>query len=320
MSLPDTWSISHRQLVSAVIALALPDLTRSTPPLFELGYSLVSLELPMTDRLGNSYRLDLHLVKDTLNLSIAMDCKTWPDALKQDQIDRYLDTPGTNVVAASGIVLEHPQSHKVDAVFVVLQAVEAPLASMINRCPVRSVTGLGIVRIEPRQVLLVHDELSDAALSASLSSGWEVDILRLPLERLPYDADAPRWALADSILRTLQSFFASRKLEFDVEDLCVASNALWQYMEPSHSHLRERVRNEVRTLRRTALKNWLERVNIGAPMEGRWRFTRQPTSRADVLSAFARRHSKYISILRDEDRDPRPGDFVNIDPEQLILF
>lgn len=320
MSTTRDWSPSHRQLLSAVISLVLPDSSGRVPQLNSLGYELSSIELLMTDRTGRPYRLDLHLLKNSLNLSLEVDCKTWHGLLKQEQIDKYLDTTPANVVAQSGIVLNAPRGHNVDVVFIFLPDVETTLAQMIANCPTRSISGLGLVRVDPTKWISTHDELTDPDLSNLLSTGLDVEISRMPLERLPYEADAPRWELANSILQTIQEFYIKEIREFDVATLCASSNPLWEFMAPSQSHLLSRVRDEVRTLRRTALRNWLQVVSTGTGKEERWQFSKPASSRANVLGGYARRHRRYVEVLRDDKRSPSPGDFVNIDPEQLVLF
>ena len=72
-------------------------------------------------------------------------------------------------------------------------------------------------------------------------------------------------------------------------------------------------------MRGTALKGWIARVDVGSSREERWRFVREPTTNRNALAGFARRHLRYVEILLNKDRDPRPDDFVRIDPEQLTL-
>lgn len=316
---PFSWTLTHRQLVSAIIALVLPVGRRVRPFLNDLGYELRSLELPMVDRGGRPYRLDLHLTKDSLNLSLLVECKTTAAHLERDQIEKYMATTGAEVVIAGNLVIANPRGHQADAVFWVLPGVEPALAALVAACPTVLATGWGMVRVTPLRVESAHDELTDPELSATLTTGWSVDVERLPLERLPYESDAPEWELANVLLRTLQAMFVSGIREFGVDDLCVASNELWQYLEAQHNHIRGRVRDEVRTLRRTALKGWMTKVDIGTGREERWRFTRRPTTNRNVLAGFARRHRRYVSILLDEGRNPRADDFVRIDPEQLTL-
>ena len=314
-----SWALSHRQVVSAVVALAVPGGDRARPLLNELGYELRSLELPMVDTRGRPYRLDLHLTKDSLNLSLLVECKAGAESLRSDQIERYMATTGAEVVLAGDAPLADPRGHQADATFVVVPGVEQALAALVAACPTRLVAGWGIVRLTPSRIELAHDELSDGSLSASLTAGWSVDVERLPLERLPYEPGAPSWEFADVMLRTLQAMFVSGQREFGVDDLCVASNELWPYLEAQHDHIRGRARDEVRTLRRTALKGWIAKVDVGTGREERWRFTRKPTTNRNALAGFARRHHRYVSILRNEGRNPRADDFVRIDPEQLTL-
>lgn len=312
-----SWRLSHRQLVSAVISLVMEDDTRSPAWLRDLGYRLGSLELPMLDGHNRSYRLDLHLVKVDLNLSLLVDCKTHPDNLKADQVEKYLATTGRDVVIHAGLALEEPRAHRADAVFFVLPSVEASLRDVIARSPV-TVEGYGLVRVTATRIEVAHDELSDPELSASLTAGWTVDVNGLPLERLPFETDAPRWELANAVLQTLIGMFTTGQREFGVDDVCIASNELWTYLDAHHEHLRNRVRKEIRAIRGTALKGWIDRIDAGSSIEERWRFTKGRSNRANVLAALARRHQKYLAVLL-EQRDPVPNDFEEIDPEQLTL-
>ncbi len=95
--------------------------------------------------------------------------------------------------------------------------------------------------------------------------------------------------------RTLQAMFVSGIREFGVDDLALPVYELWQYLEAQHNYIRGRVRDEVRTLRRTALKGWMTKVDIGTGREERWRSTRRPTTNRNVLKGFARRHRRYVS-------------------------
>jgi hypothetical protein len=314
-----SWSLSHRQLLSAIISLVVPSDGGTSPFLRDLGYELRSLELPITDRQGRPYRLDLHLTHGGLNLSLLVECKTTPAVLEADQIEKYMGTTGAEIVIAASLTLPTPREHKANAAFIVLPGVEQGLANLVASCPVVLIEGWGLIRVAPSRMELVHDEISDADLSRSLTAGWDVEVERLPLERLPYESDSPRWDLADSLLRTLTSMFVTGRREFGVDDLCTGSNELWEYLEPQHDHIRRRVRDEIRTLRRTALKGWIAKVEAGTGREERWRFTRKATSNRNVVAGFNRRHKKYVSVLLDERRDPTPNDFVNIDPEQLTL-
>lgn len=314
-----SWRLTHRQLVSAVIALVLPIDGQDRPLLNALGYQLRALELPMVDRRGRPYRLDLHLIKDALNLSLLVDCKTTPVTLKANQIERYMATTGAELVVATNLSLANPRGHQADALYVVLPGVEHDLAALVAGCPEVLVSGWGMVRFTPFQIELAHDELTDTELSASLASNWLIDVERLPLERLPYEPDAPRGELADVVLRTLTSMFVSRQQEFGIDDVCVGSNDLWLYLESQHDHIRTRVRDELRTLRRTALKGWITAVDVGTRREERWRFLRKPTTNRNVIAGLAKRHQRYVSILLSERRDPIANDFVRIDPEQLTL-
>jgi hypothetical protein len=272
----------------------------------------------MADRSARPYQVDIHLQKERLNLSLLIDCKAAPDYLRSDQVERYLNTTGTEVILASGISVDRPSEHLVNPVFFVLPEVEPALTTLIAACPANVSNGWGIVRIESQRFLIVHDELSDSELSRSLIEGWEVELAGLPLERLPYDPDAPRWELADVIFRTLMSFFVAGRRVFDLEQLCSSSNELWPFLEAQHSFIRNRVRDEVRTIRRTALKGWLTRVEDGAGREEQWRFARTPRATRNTLASFARRHQRYVSILRSKG-DPTADQFVRIDPEQLTL-
>lgn len=314
-----SWSLSHRQLISAVIALVVPSSRGDPTPLADLGYELRSLELPITDRFGRSYRLDLHATHAHHNLSLLLECKTSAAVLSRDQIEKYLATTGQEAVIAAALTLSAPQEHRADAVFVVLPDVEQTLSGLIAACPSVLVAGWGMLRVTASRIEIAHDELSDANLSASLTHGWDVEVERLPLERLPYESDSPPWDLADALFQALNSMFILGRREFDVEDLCIGSNELWQYLEPQHDHIRERVRNEVRTLRRTALKGWITKTESGTGREERWKFSRRPTTNRNVIAGFAKRHQRYVSILAKEGRNPRANDFVAIEPEQLSL-
>lgn len=137
---------------------------------------------------------------------------------------------------------------------------------------------------------------------------------------MPYDSDAPEWELANAILTTVLSFFVARRRTFSLENLCQESNSFWDYMAPNQNHLRNRIRNEMRRIRRTALSDWLERVATPSGREENWRFKKKPTTRANVIGGYARRHHRYVEVLRDERRDPTKQDFANIDPEQLMLL
>lgn len=314
-----SWTLSHRQLVSAVISLVLPSGPRGRPLVADLGYELSSLELPMVDRRGRRYRLDLHLTHDVLNLSLLVDCKTNLAVLNAEQIEKYMATTGAEAVMSGNLVVADPRGHRADAVFVVLPEVETGLAALVAACPAVLTAGWGMVRVTRSRIEIVHDELSDPSLSNALTMGWDIDVERLPLERLPYEADSPRWELANALFRSLNSMFVSRRREFDIDDLCIDSNELWPYLEAHHNHIRGRVRDEVRTLRRTALKGWIAKVDIGTGREERWRFTKTFSTKRNVLASFSQRHQRYVSVLLEERRDPRPDDFVRIDPEQLSL-
>jgi hypothetical protein len=263
--------------------------------------------------------LDLHATHADHNLSLLLECKTNAAVLAGDQIEKYLATTGQETVIAAALTLAAPREHRADAVFVVLPDVEQTLSGLIAACPAVLVAGWGILRVTALRIEVAHDELSDPHLSASLTHGWDVEVERLPLERLPYESDSPRWDLADALFQALNTMFVSGRREFDVEDLCIGSNELWQYLEPQHDHIRERVRNEVRTLRRTALKGWITRIDSGTGREERWKFSRRPTTNRNVIAGFAKRHQRYVSILLNEGRNPRANDFVAIEPEQLSL-
>lgn len=314
-----SWSLSHRQLVSAVIALVLPDGLGLSTPFRDLGYELGSLELPIADRFGRPYQIDLHLTHETQNLSLLVECKTNPAVLEAVQIEKYMATTGEEAVIAANLTLTAPRQHRADVVFVVLPNVENALAGLVAACPSILVAGWGLVRVSPSRIELAHDELSDHDFAASLTAGWDIDVEGLPLERLPYEPDSPEWDLADALFQTMNSMFMSGRREFGVDDLCVESNELWPFLEPQHDHIRQRVRNEVRTFRRTALKGRIARVDSGTGREERWRFVRRPTTNRNVIASFAKRHQRYVSILLNEGRNPRADDFVKIDPEQLIM-
>src|SRR5262245_52257199 len=102
-------------------------------PLADWGYELAAIELPMVDRDARPYQLDLHLLKDRLNLSLLIDCKTWPETLKADQVERYMNTTGTEVIIASGVTVQQPLEHQANPMFFVLPGVEAALASLIAK-------------------------------------------------------------------------------------------------------------------------------------------------------------------------------------------
>jgi hypothetical protein len=311
------WSLTHRQLMSAVIALALPSGAAHPQPLRDLGYDLVSLELPMVDIHSRQYQLDVLLANDNLNLSLLIECKTWAGTVKADQIERYMATTGIQVIQQSGITTPSPRTHRADILFVVSPGVERVVVDLVAACSSVAASGWGLVRVVPTGIEAVHDELSDAALSQSLDAGWEIDIERLPLERLPYESDAPRWELADAVLQTIFSFFATGRREFGIDDVCSDSNGLWAFLAPQHGHIRERVRDEVRTLRRTALSGWISVVATGGGREERWRFSRAASTGVRIAAAFAARHHRYVSILRQEGRNPVRNDFVEVAPEQL---
>jgi hypothetical protein len=247
-----------------------------------------------------------------------VDCKTNSATLEADQIERYMPTTGAELVVAGAVATGNPHEHQVNAVFVVLSGVEGEMVNIIAACPEQVSDGWGILRVTPSRFEIVHDELTDASLSTALTAGWDIDVARLPLERLPYEPDAPRWELATVIFRTVQAMFIKGVREFSLDDICVNSNELWSYLETQHDHIRKRIRDEMRTIRRTALKAWITRVDSETGREERWRFIRRPTSNQNVIAGFARRHQQYISILLDE-RDPRADDFVKIHPEQLAL-
>lgn len=312
-------SLNHRQLVSAVIGLALPDGGRYPTPFYDLGFELVALELPMVDALSRPYKLDVLLANVARNLSLLVECKTCADVVESDQIAKYMATTGVQVIQQAGIVSADPKRHRADVVFVVLPGVDATIARLIAGSPTVLAAGWGLLRVAAGRVEIVHDEFSDDVLSASLDAGWIVDFEHLPLERLPFEPDSPRWELADVVLQTILSFFTVGRREFGIDDVCTESNGLWAYLEPQHEHIRERIRDEVRTLRRTALFGWITVAATGTGREERWRFSRKGTTNVRTIGAYRRRHQRYVSILRGEQRDPRKDDFVDVVPEQLTL-
>jgi hypothetical protein len=314
-----SWSLSHRQLVSAIVALALPGGGLHPTPFADLGFELVALELPMVDDHGRPYQLDVLLASDARNLSLLLECKTWAEMVDADQVGKYMATTGRQVIQQSGLVSSEPRRHRADVVFVVLPGVEGVVARLVGECNDVRVEGWALVRVAQRRVELVHDELADEILSQALGVGWDVDIERLPLERLPFEPDSPRWELADVVLQTIFSFFAGGRREFGIDEVCSESNGLWAYLESQHAHIRQRVRDEVRTLRRTALSGWIGVVATGTGREERWRFSRRSTNNVRTVGAYRVRHQRYVSILRDERRDPVKADFVKIAPEQLSL-
>lgn len=311
------WRPSHRQLVSAVISLALPGDSVVPPLLYEVGYRLQSIELEMTDREGRPYSVDVHVLREDINLSVLIDCKTYADNLKPEQLERYLATVGANVVTGAGLSLSEPSSHRAGVAFVVLPPVEAPLMEVVRGFVVRC-DGWGIVLAAELLLRLSHDELSDSDLSASLGAGWAVDLASAPLERLPYEADAPDWELGDAVFRTIIGIFAAGEVSFTVDDVCSQSNDLWPFLYTEQAHLRERVRKQVRSIRGTALKGYLVAVRGGSTHEDRWRFDRSSTTKATVLAALRRRHSRYVEILMNRG-EPRPRNFDDLDAEQLVL-
>ena len=314
-----TWALSHRQLVSAVIALALPSVDASSPLLNDLGYELWALELPMVDTRSRPYRVDLHLINDTLNLSVLVERKTHPAVLDHAQIEKYMATTGEQVVLQGAVTTNNPRDHAADAAFVILPDVESALATIVRDCHPKLIAGWAIVRVTPARIELAHGEFSDPSLSTSLTAGWDVDIERLPLERLPYEPDAPRWELANVVLQTILSLFVSGRREFALDEICAESNPLWPYLTTQHQHIRRRIRDEIRTLRRTALRGWLTRLDTESGREEQWRFSRGATINQRTLVAYEQRHQHYVSILRSEGRNPRPEEFVRVTPEQLTL-
>jgi len=304
--------------MSAIVSLVLPGGRGQQPFLSDLGYELQSLELQLADHNGRPYRLDLHLTHGPLNLSLLVDCKTSAELLKADQIEKYMATAPSDVVVGASILSPQPREHRADVVFFVLREVEEALSALVAACATRLPSGWGMVRVTPMRIEIAHDELSDSNLSTALTAGWDVDVERLPLERIPYEPGSERWELADVVLQTIQSMFVSRTREFAVDDVCIASNDLWPFLEADHDFIRSRVRQEIRTMRRTALRGWITKVDVGSGREERWRFVREPTGNRNVLAGFARRHQLYVALLLRGD-DPRPDHFVRIDPEQLTL-
>jgi hypothetical protein len=191
--MPDpSWNISHRQLMSVMIALSWGG-DQATPTYFkDLGYQLNEIELRMADSFGRGYQVDLQLFNADINLSVLCDCKTFGGNIDRSQVERYFATTGAEVVVRGGLNLRDPRGHRADSLFVVLPSVVDEMAQVAATCTVRSINGWGILEVDEHRIALAHDEVSDPRLSNALTDGWIIDLTRTaPLERLPYEPDCP---------------------------------------------------------------------------------------------------------------------------------
>jgi hypothetical protein len=272
----------------------------------------------MSDRESRRYQADLHLHKRTANLSLLLECKSSSDYVETSQLQRYLATTGQEVIQFTGLLSDDPRNHLLDVGFIGASDAAATLVERLTECPDVYCSGWGVVELSGDRLRIVHDELSDSDLSSEFQRGWVIDLESLALEWLPYEASCTQAQLGDALFQTLLRFFVNRKREFSIHDLGVESNQFWEYMEPQHQMLSGRIRKHMKSIRGTALKGWISRVNTGSVYEERWKFTRASTTRANVLRSFQRRHARYVELL-EAKQEPQPRDFEGIDPEQLHL-
>lgn len=313
--------ISHRQFVSAAISFLVPTPSVPVAPLYELGYRLHSLEARITTDYGQAIRTDLLAVDHIENLVLLLDCKTSGPLLLEEgaeQVRRYFLIRGDAVILATGLQTEDPTSLKVNPIFLTLPDVTNDLITILPPPDNRTCDGWGIVEFDSTEVRCIHNELSDSRIGNVLASLTGVGLYSLPMELLPYERDCPHWELADSIFATILSFFVQGVRNFTAVELARASNPMWDYLSDDHQFVTERVRVLVNRLRRTALKGWIVRVSTAGGEESQWRFSKRHTTNRNVLSAFQRRHDRYVTMERGGNH-PTAKDFERIDDEQLFL-
>lgn len=308
----------HRELVSAVISMLIEVPGRPSAPLAKFGYRLLAIEVPMADRNQLQYQADLHLIQSELNLSVLVECKSGGQYIDSTQIEKYFDTLPRDVILSRSLSTSDPRQHRLDLFFITTPASSQGMRDTIATISNRNELGWGLFQFSNSRLEILHDEISDSELSSSLSQSWAVPLDRLALELLPYEVTCTNEELADAVFQSLIHFFVSGKREFGLEDIAKRSNSFWKYLEPQHELLGKRIRNQMKSIRGTALRRVISRVPTESIHEDRWKFNRRSTNRSQVLQSLQRRHRKYLEILRDK-KEPKPADFEGIDPEQLRL-
>lgn len=319
----DTLVLNHRQLLSGLISLVIGHDHGTDPILGSLGYVLNGLEIPMVDAAGSRFVPDIHLVSDSVNLSLLVEGKSGPASIDEQQTACYLNMQGIEVLRQGRLTVAVPQSHRVDAVFFVVESAESQMRSIVENIlqtgPMKT-SGMGLIRIAPLKTYILLGSLSDSQLDGSLRNGWNLRFADLPLERLPYEPSSPGWELAQSLLQTLAAYFLEERGAFDTDDVCRDSNELWPYLSDQHDHIRNRVRKMLVSLRGTAFRGWIKRLPGTTQLESRWEFIDRSVDRSTVQLAFQRRATKYIELVKNSQQ-PRPEDFDDVDqlPLPLVL-
>lgn len=306
-------------MVSAIVSLLVePDIPTCPPYFRNLGYQLLGLEVPMVDVHGRRYTPDLFITNLDRDNVILIDCKTWGPMIHNEQICRYLRTSKREVVSLTGISPRdvHVLTH--DALFMVIEDAEPEIAAAITGCTKPRCDGVAIALVSDDKVQCSHNMLSDATLSDSLDKGWPLDLQSFALERLPYDLNSAAWEIADAIFQTVFSMWLSGVSEFTVDDLCEESNEWWQFLRAVHHPLRNRVREELRRIAKTALRSWIAPVRDPTNAITGWTFIRKPSQRKDVHDGFKRRQDRYI-LVRIQDIGVTVADFDDIERDQLAL-
>lgn len=317
---PPPAPVSHRQLVSASIALFSSQNFGWTSPFYSLGYRLQSLETRVTTPYGQVLRTDLVVLDSTQGHVLLIDCKTSGPLLLQEsseQIRRYFLVQSEAVVFATGLqVSESPL--RVNSVFFTLVDATSDLISILPPPSERKNDGWGIAEFTESAVKCVHDEFSDSRLANAFSEMTGLGLFDLPLELLPYERDCPHWELADAIFPVILRLFVQGIRQFSASEIAQQSNPMWQYVTDDHPFVTERIRMLIKRLRRTALKGWIVRVSTKGGEESQWRFSKTRSANRNVLAAFQRRHIRYVSMERTGSH-PTAKDFEGIDQEQLLL-
>lgn len=307
--------LDHRQLVSVVICLSEPSGREDNRSFYGIGYQLSGLDLGMSNRIGENYEVDVHLVCQEKNRSLLIDCKTYGPLIESQQIEKYLNTSGEDVVR-TGVSAEDPRSHQAEVAFFVLPAVTADLANIAQATRVAEPAPWGIIEFDGACVSSPHNEFTDEELSASLESRWEMDPDDIYLERLPFEKSSPNSIVASHLFQTLFSFLMSGDLEFSLEDICLDCHPYWDKLGGNQGFIADRIQRHMRTIRRTALKGWLVKVDSPTEKEQAWKFVKGATTNLTTIRSFRAKQERYIRDM-EEGRNPRPQDYVSLDSEQL---
>ena len=309
----EPFDLSHRQLISLILSLL--DSSSPAPLLAELGYSLHSLELPMVDRYGHRYTVDVFALQSDMPGGLLIEGKTHESSVKVEQVRSYLNTTPQEVISLSAVGVQAVDEFVTGSLFVVLPNVQDALLETLTQAGDSHGGTYGIIIVDATSLHCAYGTLSGLE---RVEKTLEIPIATLPLETIPFEPDCPRHELADIMFQTLYAMFQQGVRTFTVAELCELSNDWWPYLASQHARIKQRMKQELRRAIKVALHPWLEELRSETNEVVAWQFKRRASGNRRSVQSFRRVHARYVQVSK-HNRLPERQDFLDFAMDQLIL-